>query len=64
MARSINITDEEAEMLVLKQSEHTTYVTFSIPSGRLLLPTPRWALMELASMRGVAGVNEILEGGI
>jgi len=64
MTQSITITDAEAEMLVLKQREHATYVTFSIPSGRLLLPTPRWALMELASMRGVAGINAILEGGI
>jgi hypothetical protein len=56
----LNITDAEAERLVTKQSEHTTYVTFSIPGGQLILPTPRWALAELAAMRGI-NLDELLK---
>lgn len=49
----LNITEEEMNRLMQRQSQYHTYVTFSPDRSRLLLPTTHWALAELAVMRGI-----------
>lgn len=57
---SLSITEAEMDRLAQEQHNHRTYVTFSADRTLLLLPTPRWALAELAAMRGI-DLEELLK---